>query len=118
MSCGVVAHYLWKGEKICLSPYTSLNSVMLFMFCPNTLFISPRKALTGLPGILSCPATPEKATEDWPATPPKETATAWAARLVPRLGFGYAGSGSISTSGGTAIYGDSARLTTDFKIGA
>ena len=24
--------------------------------------------------------------EDWPATPPKETAAAWAVRVVPRLG--------------------------------
>jgi hypothetical protein len=28
---GVVAHYLWKGEKICLSLYISLNVVMLFI---------------------------------------------------------------------------------------
>ena len=25
-----VGHYLWKGEKICFSPYTSINVVMLF----------------------------------------------------------------------------------------
>jgi hypothetical protein len=27
----VVAHYLWKGEKICLSLSISLNVVMLFI---------------------------------------------------------------------------------------
>jgi hypothetical protein len=72
---------------------------MLFMFCPNTLCIFPRKALTGLPWILSCPGAPEKATEDWPATPPKETVTAWAARLVPRLGSGMQGQVSFQPLG-------------------
>ncbi len=34
---------------------------------------------------LTLPAVLEIVTEDWPATPPKETAAAWAVRLVPRL---------------------------------
>ncbi len=36
---------------------------------------------------LILPAALEIVTEDWPATPPKETAAAWAVRLVPRLGL-------------------------------
>jgi hypothetical protein len=40
---------------------------------------------------LILPAAPEKVTEDWLDTPPKETAAAWAVRLVPRLGLSMQG---------------------------
>ncbi len=37
LSCGAVAHYLWKGEKICLSPYLC----HLMWWCYLFLFIHP-----------------------------------------------------------------------------
>jgi hypothetical protein len=40
---------------------------------------------------LILPSSPGESHEDWPATPPKETAAAWTVRLVPRLGLNMQG---------------------------
>ncbi len=57
----------------------------------DRIFWCERFHLASSPWILFCPAAPEKVTEDWPATSSKETAAAWAVRLVPRLGLSMQG---------------------------
>jgi hypothetical protein len=89
-SCGVVAHCLWKGEKTCLSPYTSLYLTavvsVLLLFQLELGFLG--KYQDNL--AISC-SSKRKSWKTGLLTPPKETAAARAVRLVPRLGYSKQG---------------------------